>query len=332
MLNKLVQKKNLTTEEASSLLNKVMKGNISLVILSAIFVAMRTKGETIDEILGFIQAMRQNMVPVNINNAIDVCGTGGDASNSFNISTAVAFVLAGAGVKVAKHGNRAASSRCGSADVLEELGINIQMTPEQAEKVFEKTGIVFLFAPLFHPTLKNISTLRKELKIRTIFNFLGPFANPASVKKQLIGVPNKEIAEKLAEVGSRLKYEHLLIVTSKDGLDEISLSSDTFLYEVKNTKIKKSVVSPTDFGFKKTSQTEFSGGGVKENAMYIKNIMQGVRGPRRDIVILNSVFALYVAGIAKNIKQGILLSEESIDSGMANSVLRNLRKETQNYE
>ena len=309
-----------------------MKGNISPVILSAIFAAIRTKGETIDEIFGFIQTMRQNMVHVNIDNAIDVCGTGGDASNSFNISTAVAFVVAGTGVKVAKHGNRAASSQCGSADVLEELGVNIDLMPQQTEKVFKKIGIVFLFAPLYHPALKNVVKIRKELKIRTIFNFLGPFANPASVKRQLIGVPNEEIAEKLAEVGSRLKYEHLLIVTSKDGMDEISLSTETFLYEVKNAKIKKSVMSPADFGFKKTSKTEFSGGSVRENAIYIREILQGVKGPRRDIVVLNSAFALYVAGIASGIKQGIQQAEQSIDGGVANSVLRNLRKETQDYE
>lgn len=328
VLNKLISKQNLTTKETELFLNEVVKGEATPAQIGAILVAVRMKGETSDEIVGFVKAMRENMVHVNVSNAIDVCGTGGDGNGTFNISTVVAFVVAGARVKVAKHGNRAASSKCGSADVLEELGVNLQLSPQQAEEIFNKVGMVFLFAPLFHPTLKNLVTVRKELKIRTIFNFLGPFANPASVEKQLIGVPNIEIAEKLAEVGKILGYDHLLIVTSEDYLDEISISSTSTLFEVKDNSVKQSVIDPISYGFKKVSKKEVVGGNAKENARFIREILGGLKGPKRDIVILNSAAALYVADVVVDIKEGIRLAEKSIDSGKARLVLENLVKET----
>lgn len=331
ILNKLVKKEDLTTEETQKFLNDVMQGVATPAQIGAILIALRIKGETTDEIVGFIKAMRGNMITVNAPDAIDVCGTGGDSSGTFNISTAVAFVVAGVGVKVAKHGNRAASSKCGSADVLEQLGINLQLTPQQVEEVFDKVAMVFLFAPLFHPALKNLVTVRKELKIRTVFNFLGPFANPASVTNQLIGVPSLEIAEKLAEVGKVLNYKHLIIVTSEDGLDEISISSKTVLFEVKGNLVKQSTIDPIRYGFKKVSKEEVVGGSVEENAKFIKEILHGVKGSKRDIVVLNSAYALYVAGAVKDIKEGIRLAEKSIDSGKARSVLENLIKETHKY-
>lgn len=331
ILNKLVKKEDLTTEETQAFLNDVMQGVVTPAQIGAILIALRMKGETSEEIVGFIKAMRENMIPVNAGNAIDVCGTGGDSSGTFNISTAVAFVVAGAGVKVAKHGNRAASSKCGSADVLEQLGINLQLSSQQAEEVFNKVGMVFLFAPLFHPALKNLVTVRKELKTRTVFNFLGPFASPASVKKQLIGVPSIEIAEKLAEVGKILGYDHLLIVTSEDGLDEISISSTSTLFEVKDNSVKQFDINPVSYGFKKVSKKEVVGGSAEQNARLIKETLQGMKGSKRDIVVFNSAYALYVAGVVTDIKEGIKLAEESIDSGKARLVLENLVKETQKY-
>lgn len=331
ILNKLINKENLTTGETRLFLLEVMKGVIAPAQIGAILIALRMKGETSEEIVGFIKAMRENMIRVNTKNAIDVCGTGGDGAGTFNISTAVAFVVAGAGVKVAKHGNRAASSKCGSADVLEQLGVNIQLSPQQAEDVFNKTDMVFLFAPLFHPALKNLVIVRKELKTRTIFNFLGPFVSPASVEKQLVGVPSVEIAETLAKVGKALGYDHLLIVTGEDGLDEISISSTSTVFELKDNSVKQSVIDPVSYGFKKVSTKEVMGGSAEQNARFIREILQGTKGSQRDIVVFNSAYALYVAGIVTDIKEGIKLAEESIDRGKARLVLENLVKETQKY-
>ena len=333
-LNKLVQKENLTQEESHQLLVAMMKGEMSQGQIAALLTALRMKGETIEEILGFIIAMRENMVTIQekqSDNAIDVCGTGGDGKGTVNISTAVAFVVAGCGVQVVKHGNRAASSKSGSADVLEALGIKINLTPEQAQNILQKVGMVFLFAPLFHPSMKQVAMVRKELQIRTIFNFLGPFANPASVKRQLIGVPNKEIAETVAEVGKKLGYEHLMIVTSEDGLDEISISSKTHVFEIRENTVTKSVIDPKDFGFQISSAKEISGGNAAENASLMRDLFDGKKGAIRDMVVLNSSVALLVAGKVKNIAEGIQLARASIDKGRAKKVLDNVIKETQQY-
>jgi len=299
--------------------------------IGAILTALRIKGETVDEILGFIKAMRKHMIRVGITNAIDVCGTGGDGSKSFNISTAVSFVVAGAGVPVAKHGNRAASSTCGSADVLEALGVNIMLSASQAKHVLEKTGMVFLFAPLFHPATKQVALVRKEIKIRTIFNFLGPFLSPASGSKQLIGVPNKEIAEKLIVVGQKLGYKHLVIASSTDGMDEISLFAKTNMFTLKNNTIKQFVLDPKKYFPKNVSKKTIEEGTLRENAGFIKDIVNGVKSTKRDIVVLNSAVALVVADKATSIEEGINLAEKSIDSGAAKKVLESVIQETQKY-
>lgn len=331
ILNKLIAKKNITTAETKLVLEEIISGNLLSSQIAAFLVALRMKGETIEEIVGLIQAMRKNMVGVDVQEAIDVCGTGGDSSNSFNISTAVALVVAGAGVKIAKHGNRAASSTCGSADVLEALGVNITLTAEQAKRVIEKVGMVFLFAPLFHSATKQVAIVRKELKIRTIFNLLGPFVNPVPVNRQLIGVPSISIAEKLIKVGKILKYKHLIIVTGEDGMDEISLSANTHVFELKNNRIKKYDIDPEDYGFKKTSKKEFKEGTLEQNAKFIEKILNGVKNSKRDIVVINSALAFIVAGKVSNIEQGIMLAKKSIDSGAAGKVLENLIKETDKY-
>ena len=331
ILNSLIEKKELTYEEIKFFLSSLINGNINLIQGGAILTALRIKGETVDEIVALINEIRKNMTHVHTDRAIDVCGTGGDQKGTFNVSTTTAFITAGTGIKVVKHGGRAVSSRSGSADIMEKLGINIQLSAQQAELVFYKTGLVFLLAPLFHPAMKQVALIRKELKIRTIFNFLGPFTNPASVKRQLIGVPNIEIAEKLAEVGKKLSYERLLIVTSEDGMDEISTYSRTILFEINKNLIKKTIIDPKKFGFKKFDKKDIFGGTATDNARIIKNILKGAKGPQRDLVVFNSAFALYVAGAVTNIKEGIKVAENSIDSGKAKSVLENLIKETQKY-
>lgn len=328
VLNKFLQRQHLTRQEAHAFLNNMMTDSVSPSQIGALLTALRMKGETVDEITGLIEAMRENMLRVKANNAIDVCGTGGDGSGTFNISTTVGFVVAGAGVPVAKHGNRAASSASGSADVLEALGVSIILTPEQAEQVLKKTGIVFLFAPLYHPATKQVAIVRKELKIRTIFNVLGPFANPASVRRQIIGVPNKKIAEQLAQVAKLLHYKHLLIVTSNDGLDEISINSPSQIYEIKEKIITVYTVHPAKYGFKKYQQEDIKGGTAQENAQIVLDILRGQKGPKRDVVVLNSAFALYAAGAVSDIETGIQQAERSLDSGSAKKVLENLIKES----
>lgn len=321
-LNRLLDKQDLSIVESKLLMEEILKGNLSSSQIAAILVALRMKGENVDEILGFITGMREHMVKIKTTGlVIDTCGTGGDGNGTFNISTAVAFVVAGAGVKVAKHGNRAASSLCGSADVLEKLGVNINLTSQQAEEMLEKTGFTFLFAPLYHPAMKYVGLVRKELKVRTVYNYLGPFVSPAQIKRQIIGVPSIELAEKLAKVASNLDYEYLLIVTSEDGLDEISLSSATHIFEVKSNKIKKMIINAKDFGFRKVTVDEIKGGDAKTNAQIIRKIFEGKDGPHKNIVVLNSAAAFLVAGKVKELPKGIELAKNSIDNGSALEVL-----------
>ncbi|MBI3379915.1 anthranilate phosphoribosyltransferase [Candidatus Gottesmanbacteria bacterium] len=322
LLNKLIETKDLTQEEAICLMEEILEGNLTSAQIAAILVALRMKEEIPEEILGFIKVMRKHMVKIKTKGlVIDTCGTGGDGKGTFNISTAVAFVIVGAGVSVAKHGNRNASSACGSADVLEALGVNINLTPKEAEKMLSKTKFTFLFAPLYHPAMRHVGEVRKELKIRTVFNFLGPFASPASVRRQIIGVPNIKLAGKLAKVASNLNYDHLLLVTSEDGLDEISLSSPTHIFEVKGKQVKKMIINGKDYGFEKSSLVEIKGGDAKRNAEIIKDIMKGKNGPCKDIIVLNSAVGLYVAGKVKNIGEGLKFAQKSIEEGNAKKVL-----------
>ncbi|MDO8522065.1 MAG: anthranilate phosphoribosyltransferase [bacterium] len=331
ILNTLVEKNDLTAVEARQFLIDVMDGAITPVQTAAILTAFRMKGESVAEVRGLIQAMREKMVSMRADDAIDVVGTGGDGSGTFNISTAAAFVASGAGVKIAKHGNRAASSKCGSADVLEALGVRIELTPAQAEEVFKNIGMVFLFAPLYHPSMKQVVLVRRELKIRTIFNVLGPFSNPAGTKRQLVGVPNADLAKELAEVARGLGYTHILIITSDDGMDEASISAKTKVFEISGRSLKKYVIEPAKLGFKKAPVTALRGGNAEENAGIVRAILSGEKGPKRDIVALNAGLALYCAGLARDAKQGIELAEESIDSGKALQALESLVRETQKF-
>lgn len=331
LLNKLVDGNDLSCQEASFLLEQIIAGQLPAMQTAAVLISLRTKGETTEEILGFIKTMRKYMLKITAPRAIDIVGTGGDLSGTFNISTASSLVTAGAGIPVAKHGNRAISGKCGSADVLESLGVNISLAPKQAEKVFKKVGLVFLFAPLYHPSLKQIALIRKELGVRTIFNLLGPFLNPAGVKKALIGIPDMEIAEKLAEVAAQLNFSHLMLVASKDGMDEIATTAKTKVFEVKNNKLGSFIISPQQFGIKAATKKDLLGKDPSDNANIIQNILKGKKGPQRDVVILNSGVALYLAGKVKDIKAGISLAEKSIDKGLAMKILENLIKETKKY-
>jgi anthranilate phosphoribosyltransferase len=332
VLEKLFNKENLTSEEISFLLNEFIAGELNDSQMTAFLIALRMKGETTDEIIGLINTMREHMVAFpKISDAIDTCGTGGDGTGTFNISTTVAFVVAGAGVPVIKHGNRAASSNCGSADVLSELGVNTILQPSDAKKVFDKVGMIFLFAPLYHPATKRIVPIRKALGTRTVFNYLGPFLNPASVTRQIIGVPNGAIAKTLASVAVQLRYEHLLIVTSESGMDEIDITGKTKLFEIKEKTVSEEIVDPQKLGFETSSFKEIQGGDVIKNAKILTDILRGKKSVKRDIVVLNSAYALLVAGKVSTVIQGISLAEKSIDSGAAFSVLKNLIKETKLY-
>lgn len=332
LLNKLLDRKNLNQRELGLLLDQIVGGFMNPSEVAAFLVGLRVKGETIEEIVGLIKGMRQYMLTVKVEGiVVDTCGTGGDGSNTFNISTAVAFVAAASGVQVAKHGNRAASSKCGSADVLEALGVNIMLTPEQAEKVLEKVGMVFLFAPLYHPAMKHIAPVRKELGVRTVFNYLGPFLNPANVKRQVIGVPSMAIAKRLSQVAKQLDYTHLFIVSSKDGMDEVSTLSPAQVFEVKKQRVVSKIINPRSLGIRKPFKTELEGGTAAKNARIIQQVLEGKTGAARDIVVLNSALVLIASGKVKTIQEGMTLANKSIDSGSAKKVLVNLVKESKKY-
>lgn len=328
IIDKLISRVDLDVLESEFLLESIINGHINPAQTAAILTALYIKGEAVLEIVGFINVMRKYMTKVKTDGeVIDIVGTGGDNKGTFNISTASSLVVAGAGVKVAKHGNRAASSKCGSADVLLELGVNINLTPKQAESVLKKVGMVFLFAPNFHPAMKIVGPIRKELGFRTIFNFLGPFLNPAGVKKQLMGVPGQDLAKKLSEVATKLNYKHLIIISSQDGMDEISISEPTKLYLIKKNQVKSKVITPTEI----YSTKSILGGDAKINAKIVLDLLAGKRDEKREIVLINSAYALLVAGKARTVSEGLKLAEQSIDSGKTMKVLENLIKETNKY-
>lgn len=325
-LNLLIKKQNLTREQSRELLGILVSGEVTSAQIASILTALVSKGETVDEIVGFAQGMRELMLVVEVpKDAIDIVGTGGDGSNSFNISTISALVTASCGIPVAKHGNRAASSKCGSADVLEELSVNIFLSPQKAQTVLQKVGFVFLFAPQFHPAMKTVGSIRRGLKIRTVFNYLGPFLNPGKVKRMLLGVANLELAKKFLEIARKLNFEYLIIVTSDDGMDEISVAGKTTAFELKNGTVKKFIIDPQKLGFKKYSKAELVGGDSKLNSEIARNILSGKeQGAKRDAVILNSAYALLISSKVKNAKEGIKLATEAIDSKKTLQLLEQL--------
>ena len=324
-ISKLIQRQNLNRQEAEEVLLEIMEGKSTDAKIAALLTALRMKGETIDEIAAFAKIMRQKAVNINpkVESLVDTCGTGGDNSNTFNISTACALVVSGAGIPVAKHGNKSVSSKCGSADVLAELGINIELNPKQVEKCIEETGFGFMYAPLFHPAMKFVSNARREIGVRTIFNLLGPLTNPANAKSQLIGVFDETLLEEIVKVLKYLGSSHVIAVNGSS-LDEITVCGKTKVCELKNNKIKSYFLEPMDFGFEKSNLHQIAGGSPAENSKIIIDILNGKKGPKRDVVVMNSAAAIMASDKAKALKDAVGIAEQSIDSGNALKKLKEI--------
>ena len=324
---KLTNKENLSYGEAKAVMNEIMSGEASDVQKSAYLTALTMKGETIDEITGSAEEMRNHAVQLSHEgDVLEIVGTGGDKSDSFNISTTSSLVIASAGVSVAKHGNRAASSKSGAADVLESLGVNITISPRKSAELLQNIGICFLFAQSYHTAMKYVGSIRKELGIRTIFNILGPLANPASANLQVMGVYDESLVEPLARVLSNLGVKRALVVYGQDRLDEISASAETSVCEVKDGTFKSYTISPEQFGLTRCKKEELTGGTPDENAAITKAVLAGEQGARRTAVVLNAGAGLYVAGKADSIEAGVRLAEELIDSGKAEKKLEEFVK------
>jgi anthranilate phosphoribosyltransferase len=315
----------LSREEAASAFDRMMSGEATPSQLGGLLMALRVRGETIDEITGAVSAMRAKMLKVKAPpNAIDVVGTGGDGSGSVNVSTCAALIVAGAGVPVAKHGNRALSSRSGAADVLAALGVKIDLAPEQVSRCVNEAGIGFMFAPAHHPAMKNVNPTRVELATRTIFNLLGPLSNPAGVTRQMVGVFSRQWVQPLAQVLKNLGSEAVWVVHGSDGLDEITLTGPTFVAALENGAIRSFEVSPEDVGLKRVAGEALKGGDAAANAGALRNVLTGKPSAYRDVALLNAAAALVVAGRAKDLKEGLALGIQSIDGGAAAERLKRL--------
>lgn len=327
----VVEGNDLTESEAVAVMTEIMDGEATPAQIAGFITAMRMKGETVDEVTGFARVMREKSVKIPTTSRptalIDTCGTGGDHLGTFNISTAAAFVVAGAGVAVAKHGNRAMSSKCGSADVLEALGVAITLSPENVGRCIDEVGIGFMFAPAHHPSMKHAVVPRKEIGIRTVFNILGPLTNPAGAKRQLIGVSEPHLVELLAGVLQRLGSEHAIVAHGLDGIDELSTVGRTKITELQDGKLTTYEMSPEDVGLKKSDVKDLKQGeDPAESARILEEVLSGEPGAARDIVLLNASAALKVAGAASSFEEGIALAAASIDSGKAAAALDGLRK------
>lgn len=333
-IGRVVRGEDLSEGEMVSLMDQVMSGQASASQIAALITALRMKGETVDELTGAVRVMRERVEKVRVRDpqVIDTCGTGGDQKGTFNISTATAFVVAGVGISVAKHGNRSVSGQCGSADVLAELGVRLEIARDLVEECVNEIGIGFLFAPLLHGAMKHAIGPRREIGIRTIFNLIGPLTNPAGARRQLLGVYSAEWTEPLAKVLSNLGAEHALVVYGLDGLDEITLTSPTKVTEVENGSIRTYLLSPEDLGFERCRLEDLSGGDAPANARILSSLFNGQKGPRRDVVVLNSACAITVAGRAKNFRDARTMAEESIDSGAAREKLRLLIERTRSRQ
>jgi anthranilate phosphoribosyltransferase len=336
-LRALVERRDLSRIEAAAAMEAIMSGAATHAQIGAFLAALRMKGETVEELIGFAQVMRQKAVRVRTRGEevaaltgtdremlIDTAGTGGDASGTFNVSTATAFVVAGAGLRVAKHGNRSVSSLCGSADVVETLGISLELTPAQVARCVDEVGIGFLYAPLLHTAMKHVMPARREMGIRTVFNMLGPLTNPASANAQVIGVYAAALAEPLARVLAELGTIRAFVVHGADGLDELSTTGDNRVAEVREGTVRLFSTGPEDFGLPRAAIADLRGGDREQNAEIIRRILAGEAGPKRDIVLMNASAALVVGGLAKGFKDGVELAARAIDSGAARAKLEAL--------
>lgn len=315
---KLSKKENIGYDMSREVMNEIMSGTASDVQKSAYLTALSLKGETIEEITGSAEEMRNHCIKLEHKmEVLEIVGTGGDGSNSYNISTTAALITAAAGVPVAKHGNRAASSKSGAADCLEALGVNIMITPQQSRRLLEEIGICFLFAQKYHTAMKYVAPVRKELGIRTVFNILGPLANPASASMQVMGVYSQEMLEPMAKVLSNLGVRRGMVVYGLDQLDEISISAPTNICEIGEEGFRRYTVTPGQFGMKRCDKEELTGGTPEENAQITRDILSGEKGARRDAAVLNAAAAVYIAGKAADMAEGVRLAQETIDSGLA---------------
>jgi anthranilate phosphoribosyltransferase len=314
----LVDGRSLTEAEAAAVMEEIMSGEATPAQFGAFVTALRLKGETVDEIAGMARVMRENARRVHVEGVLlDTCGTGGDARGTFNVSTAAAFVAAGAGARVAKHGNRAMTSRCGSADVLEALGARIDLSPEQVKACLEETGVGFMFAPSFHPAMKFAAGPRREIGVRTVFNILGPLTNPAGAACQVLGVAEPSLAETMAQVLARLGSRRALVVHGRDGLDEMSISGPTLVCELAGGRVRQYEVTPQDVGLALYEAASVAGGTPEENAVALREVLAGRPGPQRDIVLLNAAAGLVALERAAALAEGVSLAAQAIDSGAA---------------
>lgn len=330
-LNKIIQGKNLNETEMSQMITEIFSGNITDAQIGAFMAALATKGETFEELAGAARAMRRKAVRIQVSapTVVDTCGTGGDASQTFNISTTTAFVVAGCGVTVAKHGNRSISSRCGSADLLEAMGVKIDINPEIVEEAIQEIGIGFLFAPLYHGAMRHAAKARKELGIRSIFNMLGPLTNPAGANCQLLGVYAPELTEMFANALRLLGTKRAFVVHGHDGLDEITVCAPTRISELNDGLIRTYDITPEQFFGNQSNPEDLTGGDPEMNAEITREIFNGEKGPKRNVVLINASAALVAAGKAKDFEEGISLAKASIDSGSAAAKLERLAGFTQ---
>jgi len=327
VLGQLLERQNLTQDTMLGVMRQVMSGELTSAQIAAFLIALRAKGETVDEIAAAAMVMRELSTKVAIQDTehlIDTCGTGGDGIQTFNVSTVCAFVAAAAGAKVAKHGGRSVSSTCGSADVLETLGVNVNQTPEQVAATVNEIGIGFMFAPNHHSAMKHAAPVRRELGVRTLFNLLGPMTNPATARRQVMGVFDKNLTGKLAQVLQKLGSEHVLVVHGADGMDEISFTGDTFVAELKNGQITEYVLNPTQFGIATHQLKDIQIQNAEESKAMILDVLGGKQGAARDIVLMNAGAAIYVSGQAESLQAGIHKAAEVIDSGAALEKLNQL--------
>ncbi len=339
-ISKVVKGEDLTEAEMEKAMAEIMIGTATAAQIGAFITALRLKGETVDEITGAARAMRAKATKINVNNhlvnidrdeiniedetILDIVGTGGDGTRTFNVSTTTAFVAAGGGVKVAKHGNRAVSSLCGSADVLENLGVNLEVTSTDVEKCIKEVGIGFLYAPIFHGAMKHAAGPRQEIGIRSIFNLLGPVTNPAGASVQVLGVYEQSLTDKIAQVLKRLGTKEAFVVCGEGTFDEISICGPTTVAHLKNDNVNTFQMAPEDYDFKRAGLKDIVGGDAKENANITRNVLGGEKGPKRDMVLLNASAAFVAAGLCDNFKEGIRIAADSIDSGKAHDKLDQL--------
>lgn len=328
ILEKLLRREDLSTEEAAAAMDEIMEGRVPASQIAGLLVGLAMKGERPEEIVGFARSMRSRATKLSREFApvFDTCGTGGDRAHTFNVSTVAALVLAACGVRVAKHGNRSVSSRCGSADLFEALGVNVTAEPPVVERCLEEAGIAFFFAPTFHPSMRHAGPTRRELGLRTAFNLLGPLTNPAGARRQLVGVPRPELTELVARSLALLGTQRAWVVHGADGLDEISTGGYTKVSECRDGEVNTFYLHPADVGLTKSAPDALRGGNADDNANIARRVLAGDRGPQRDVVLLNAAAALLIAGRVNGIRDGLAMAAEVIDNGRAAAVLDDLRR------